>query len=218
MTKEVKTRSFSIAAAILAAMVLWLFSLANAAGILKITMDELLQFSGFVFEGRVLSIESRLTGPRRIHTFVTCEILEIIKGEFPEKTITLRFLGGTVGNVTLAISDMTVPRAGEHGIYFVESLDRDQIHPLYGWSQGHFTLETDETGINRVATGSHQPVTGVSFDRGPEKPPEQKPAVKTLSNGVAQGVTIEQKNRETKALTSDEFKQALRNRLNDLHK
>src|SRR6056297_1121271 len=97
------------------------FSTGHGGSVLQITMDEMLTGSEFVFEGWVLSVESKQTGPKRIHTFVTCEIKEIIKGEYPEQTITLRFLGGTVGNRTMAVSDIQVPRDGERGIYFVES-------------------------------------------------------------------------------------------------
>jgi hypothetical protein len=73
----------------------------------------------------------------------------------------LRFLGGTVGNKTMAICDMKFPQPGERGIYFVASLERMQVHPLYGWSQGHFLLWPDETGTDRVMTSSEQPVTEI---------------------------------------------------------
>jgi len=190
------------------------FSTGYGASVLQISMDEMLTGSELVFEGRVLSVESKQTGPKRIHTFVTCEIKEIIKGDYPEQTITLRFLGGTVGNLTMAVSDIQVPRDGERGIYFVESLDRNQVHPLYGWSQGHFTVVADDTGTDRMMTAKNQPITGLSFDAENVQQINETGVVKAFSTGVATGLTIEQNRKKTKGMPLNEFKQALRERLN----
>jgi len=191
------------------------FSTGHGASVLKITMDEMLTGSELVFEGRVLSVESKQTAPKRIHTFVICEIKEIIKGEYPTQTITLRFLGGTVGNLTMAVSDIHLPREGERGIYFVESLERNQVHPLYGWSQGHFTVAADDTGTDRVMTSKSQPVTELCFDAESAQQTNGKKTIKAFSPGVATGVTVEQNREETKGLPLNEFKQALRERLNE---
>lgn len=191
------------------------FSTGHGGSVLQITMDEMLTGSEFVFEGWVLSVESKQTGLKRIHTFVTCEIKEIIKGEYPEQTITLRFLGGTVGNRTMAVSDIQVPRDGERGIYFVESLDTNQVHPLYGWGQGHFTVVTDDTGTNRIMTARNLPVTGLSFDAENVQQTNETGGVKAFSTGVATGLIIEQNRKETKGMPLNEFKQALRKRLNE---
>jgi len=209
-----KIKTLRISSIILAFVFTLSLSRVNGAGVFEVTTDEMLLACQLVFEGRVTSVESRLTGTRRIHTFVTCEIQEIIKGDYTEDTIILRFLGGSVGNQTLAVSDMTIPRAGEHGIYFVESLERDQVHPLYGWSQGHFIIEDDGAVTNRVMTGQRHPVTALTFDSESEETDIlDQTEVKELSTGVAQGVKFEQ---NKKGLTSDEFKQALKERLHEI--
>lgn len=211
--KPQKQRLLTVLALVLTS--LQSFSTGYGASVLKITMDEMLTGSELVFVGRVLSVESKQTAPKRIHTFVICEIKEIIKGEYPAQTISLRFLGGTVGNLTMAISDSQVPLDGEQGIYFVESLDRDQVHPLYGWSQGHFTVAVDETGTNRVMTSKNQPVTGVCFDAESVQQTNREKNSKAFSTGVATGITLEQNQEETKGMPLNEFKQALRERLNE---
>ena len=190
-------------------------STGHGSSVLKIAMDEMLTGSELIFEGRVLSVESKQTGPKQIHTFVTCEINDIIKGEYPAQTITLRFLGGTVGNLTMAVSDIQIPRDGERGVYFVESLDRNQVHPLYGWSQGHFTVTADDTGTDRIMTSKNHPVTGLSFDAERPQPTNGTRRVKAFSTGVATGVTVGQNREETKGLALNAFKQALRKRLNE---
>ncbi|HBT87107.1 hypothetical protein [Desulfobacter sp.] len=194
-----------------------LFSTGHGASVLKTTMDEMLTESEFVFEGRVLSVESRQTDSKRIHTFVTFEIQEIIKGEYPEPTITLRFLGGTVGNLTMVVSDIQFPRDAERGVYFVESLERNQVHPLYGWSQGHFTVTADDTGTDRMMTAKNQPVTGLSLDAESVQQTNGRTTVKALSTGTATGVTVEQNRKNAKGLPLNEFKQALRKRLNEIN-
>ena len=132
-------------------------SYTHAASVRHVTLDEMLQQCQFVFEGKVLALEARENSQKRIHTYVTFEILDVIKGEYPGDTLTLSFLGGTVGDVTMGVSDMKVPQVGERGIYFVESLERSQVHPLYGWSQGHFLVQPDGTGMDRVMTSNKQP-------------------------------------------------------------
>ena len=132
----------------------------NATSVREVTMDEMLQQSQFVFEGTVTAIKTRENSQKRIHSYVTFEITDIIKGEYHSNIISLRFLGGTVDDVTLVVSDMRLPQEEEHGIYFVESLERFQVNPLYGWSQGHFILERDGAGREREMTNRRLPVTG----------------------------------------------------------
>jgi hypothetical protein len=186
-------------------------SYGNAASVREVTMAEMLQKCQFVFEGKVVSTEAKENSKKRIHTFVTFEIQEIIKGEHSNNTITLSFLGGTVGDVTMMVGDMKFPKVGEHGIYFVESMKRPQVNPLYGWSQGHFLVETDETGTERVLTGSRQPVTEVRSTT--KITATQVPT--GLSTGVARGLTLGQK-QGAKGLTLSEFKKALHERLGEI--
>lgn len=183
----------------------------NAASVREVTMEEMLQVCQFVFEGKVISVEAKEDSRKRIHTFVTFRINEIIKGEHPDSTITLTFLGGTAGDMALMVSDMKFPEVGEHGIYFVESLKRQQVNPLYGWSQGHFLVEIDNTGTERILTRSRQPVTEVRSNT--QMKSAQIPT--RLSTGVARGISLGQK-QGIKGLTVDQFKKALHEQLGEI--
>lgn len=185
-------------------------SYASAASVRQVTMDEMIQQSQLVFEGEVTAIENKETGPRRIHTLVTLTILDVIKGEYPSDSITLSFLGGTVGDVTLTVSDMVVPQVGEHGIYFVESLERLQVHPLYGWSQGHFLVETDDSGTDRVLTNGELPVTEVLGSMPADQMTAGQAPVRALSRGVARGISQAQTKKDARGMTADQFKKILR--------
>jgi len=189
----------------------------NATTVREVSMDDMLQQSQLIFEGTVTAVEaganSRANSQKRIHTYVTFEIKDVIKGEYPRNIITLRFLGGTVGDVTMRASDMRVPQQGEHGIYFVESLDRLQVNPLYGWSQGHFIVERDATGSGRVMTNRRLPVTGVMDSTPDGQMTPAKDRIQAISKGVSRDVAVGQEGKDTGGMTVDEFKKALRERM-----
>jgi len=199
--------------AILIVLLLMPISFGNATSIREVSMDEMLQQSQFVFEGTVAAIEARENSRKRIHTHVTFEITDIIKGEYRSNIITLRFLGGTVDDVTMVVSDMRLPQKGEHGIYFVESLERFQVNPLYGWSQGHFIVERDGTGSQRVMTNRKLPVTGVISYMPDEQMTPGKERVQALSKGVLRDLVVAQEKEDNKAMTIDEFKSVLHKRM-----
>ena len=185
-------------------------SYGNASSVREVSLNEMLQQSQFVFEGTVTAIEARENSQKRIHTYVTFEIKDIIKGEYHSNVITLSFLGGTVGDVTLAVSDMRLPQIGEHGIYFVESLERLQVHPLYGWSQGHFIVERDVTGSERIMTNRRLPITAVMDTMQDEQMTPGKESKQALSKGVVRDFVVAQ---DKKGLTVDEFKRVLHERI-----
>ncbi|MBP1747385.1 MAG: uncharacterized protein H6Q54_2000, partial [Deltaproteobacteria bacterium] len=169
------------------------------------------------FEGTVTAIEARQNSQKRIHTYVTFEITDIIKGEYPSSIITLRFLGGTIDDVTMVVSDMRLPQEGEHGIYFVESLERFQVNPLYGWSQGHFIVERDGTGSDRVMTNRRLPVTGVIDSMSDEPTGLAKERMQALSRGVVRDLVVAQEGEDNKGMTVDEFKKVLHKRMGRNH-
>ena len=207
-----KIRNYLILKFIAIWMVLLLMpiSYGNAASVLEVSMDEMLQESQFVFEGTVTAIEARENSQKRIHTYVTFEIKDIIKGEYQSNIITLSFLGGTVGDVTMSVSDMRLPQKGEHGIYFVESLERLQVNPLYGWSQGHFIVERDVTGNERVMTNRRLPITAVMDTMQDEQMALSREPMQALSKGVVRDIVVSQ---DKIGLTVDEFKKVLHERI-----
>lgn len=189
---------------------LMIISTGNASSVREVSLNEMLQQSQFVFEGTVTAIEARKNSQKRIHTYVTFEIKDIIKGKYDSNIITLSFLGGTVGDVTMTVSDMRLPQEGEHGIYFVESLERLQVNPLYGWSQGHFIVERDVTGSEKIMTNRRLPITAVMDEMQDEQISGKEPPIQALSKGVVRDLVVGQ---EKKSLTVEEFKRVLHERI-----
>ena len=173
---------------------------AQASSVRSVSLEEMLAGAELVFEGRVLGLETR-AGRRRIETCADIEVLEVISGPPVASPLTLCFAGGSLGERSYRVGGLRAPLAGEHGIYFVESLDSPRLHPLYGWSQGHFRV--DATGL--VHTEDGRPVTGMEGGAGEP--------VLGPSEGVARGVRVGRSRRsleEPRSLDASAFKARLR--------
>jgi hypothetical protein len=189
-------------------LVLTLLSILGILGstVRETTVDEMVARSEFIFEGIVAAVEARPeSGSRLIHTFVTFQILDVMKGAPAAPTIELRFLGGTVGERGVSVSDLKLPRLGEHGIYFVESLSRRQVNPLFGWSQGHLVVVRDRDGRPRVCAHDRTPIVAV----------EASPAGATArsSAGIARGLEVGEPGLIETAVGLDAFKREVRRRV-----
>ena len=101
----------------------WLFlTSANATTVIPPTFEEMTDRADLVFAGKVLSSRSewRSVGTKRvIFTLVEYETQDVLKGH-GIKSVTLQFLGGTVGEVTMEVSGVTKFTVGERVILFVE--------------------------------------------------------------------------------------------------
>lgn len=133
---------------ILSALVLSLGGVAKASTLLKVDLSQVSNGSELIFEGRVISKETRLSPVNgKPFTYFTFEIIDVIKGAYKGNTIELGFMGGPKGDLVLTVSDLHMPKLFEKGIYFVESTSRQQVSPLFGWHQGHYLVVADpQTG------------------------------------------------------------------------
>ncbi len=158
-----------------------------------------------IFEGRVIDIEARENEAGRIHTWVRFEVRDVLKGDYAGDRLELRYLGGERGGRHMEVTDMQQPRGGESGIYFVESLANDLIHPLVGWSQGHYLIETDDSGVRRVNTAAGRPVSDVAADGRDDG----DRGVFAEQGDAAGGVITAPLNTPGQALRVDDFKAAV---------
>ena len=112
-----------------------------ATTLLPVTMKQLSGQSELVFEGHVVdSYVKRSTDHGVPFTYVQFEVLDVISGSFAPPYITLGFAGGTLDGMTYRVDGIHYPRINERGIYFVETLTRELLNPLYGWHQGHYVV------------------------------------------------------------------------------
>jgi hypothetical protein len=145
-------------ACLLIALVL-IVRLSWATTLMSIEIDEVAGKAELIFEGRVLAVAGRADTAGTISTYITFDVLDVIKGDYDAATLELKFLGGNVNGRITEVSGLRQPELGEAGIYFVESLSVDLVNPLLGWSQGHYLIQTDEDGIRRVSSTDNLPVT-----------------------------------------------------------
>ena len=174
----------------------------SASSVLAVSLEQLSKSAQIVFEGEVIGVTSDFNANQTaIHTHVTFRVVDVVKGVYDQTEITLRFLGGTVGEISLDVSDSTLPKLGEKGIYFVESLGRFQVNPLYGMDQGHFLI-LESNGQRIMATRNKRVITGLSS--------ASRATSEGLSNGVATGLTLAEAGRSSAGVTVLQFTQAVR--------
>lgn len=169
---------------------------AQATAIREVSLQEALQHSELVFQGRVVKRTTVEDEGIRPFTRIVFQLDEIIKGDYPGPQLVLDFAGAP--EVGLVVSEMRYPEVGEVGIYFVESLQRRQVNPLYGWSQGHFRI-VDYHGVSTIIAADGQPVVAL----------EPAPSGKALTRGVAKGVRTRRQAWD-RGMHPEDFKAVLR--------
>lgn len=98
-------------------------------------------------------------------TRVTFEPTEWWKGDSEERTVTLQFLGGPVGDDTvLVVAGMPQYEVGEHHVLFWRDGD-EWANPLVGWHQGQYNVIEGEDGELYVE-GSEARAEEIAVDRG----------------------------------------------------
>jgi hypothetical protein len=178
-------------------------------------IDEVLDQSSLVFEGEVISSTARWNASKTsIATYVEFLISDVIQGEYAESSLTLRYTGGTVDDMTLTVDGVVYPKIGERGIYFVLSTEENFIHPLVGWSQGHFRIVRHTDGTERITTEDRSPVMGLQSraSRASNRVDATKKR-KIFSMGTANLVEVADLRTEMgNAMSKESFKQDLINR------
>ncbi len=194
---------------LLIAVMLSIAALPGAATSIKqFTFAELSDHASLIIEGKVIAAVAREDGlGGGIGTYVRIRVLDRLKGPDVGSEVELRFAGGTVSDRTLQFADMVIPKLGETGVYFVESVDSYQINPLVGWSQGHFVEIADaQSGLRRVYTPDRRAILGIGGGPG-----AQEQQVLSGSRGTALEIQLAKKRgRSPLAMNSTEFKDFIR--------
>lgn len=196
--KLIKT---TVAALIIVATSAFTIQSATASSVLQQPIDVLAKTSELVFEGTVVGIRSEAIN-KRIYTFVTFDVSDIVKGQYDQTSIELRYLGGTANGTTMSVGDMTIPGYGEHGVYFVEDLNGNNVHPLRGWGQGHFLVKQNG-GNQSIFNSQGKAVTAISTGKTANITSAAK-----INNNTAAGVQISDNSKQVMNLNS--FKDSIR--------
>lgn len=135
---SVRTHHRALAIAALAVLCLAAVYATSYASVRPMTFDELVSNSEVVLHGRVLSLSSHWTdGGRSIHTAVTIEPIDYMKGDLGAEPFSFEMPGGAVGEVRLVVSDMPEFRQGEEVVLFL----RSEFFRVVGFFQGKLSVE-----------------------------------------------------------------------------
>jgi len=122
-----------------------------ATTLLPVSSKQLSSESELIFEGRVVdSVVKRSADHGVPFTYVQFEVLDVITGSYAAGHITLGFAGGTLDGMTYRIDGIYTPQINERGVYFVETLSRELLHPLTGWHQGHYVVIQNKSSVEQV--------------------------------------------------------------------
>jgi hypothetical protein len=136
------------------------FARVTATSVIAPTFEQLVQQAELIFQGTVTDVKSVSEGEgaqRHISTYVTFQVEDIVKGN-PGKSYTIRMLGGTVGDLTMEITDTPKFHKGDREVLFVEH-NYDQFVPLVGINHGHFRVQRDDaSGRDILLNGEGEPV------------------------------------------------------------
>ena len=122
----------------------------------------------------------------------------------------LRFSGGTVNGETVEVSGLRLPEVGEQGIYFIESVSRNLVNPLLGWSQGHYLI-LEDGGERLISTADEQLITAIQPVSNVPSSLRRARRLIEGSGDTAEGVvSSESVSDQGTAMTVDQFKDEIR--------
>ncbi len=125
---------------------------ANATTLSRLRFEELVNQATAVARVRCIGVES-LWENGEIWTETRFQIVELNKGLLPG-VVSVRMLGGNIGNLHSRIDGVPAFRLGEEAYVFLWGRESEPYRVL-GWSQGTFRIARDpRTGIESVTQDS----------------------------------------------------------------
>lgn len=92
--------------------------LVNAIVVEKATLEEITTESHLVVHGKILSKESVWEG-KQINTYLTLEVYDVAKGELSGNIITVKQMGGTVGDISAEVTGSPHFYEGDEVFFFL---------------------------------------------------------------------------------------------------
>lgn len=155
-----------------------------ATTVVKMSDQDIVRGARIILEGKVTKVSSQWNAARtRIYTFVDISVSKVLKGSIQGQTITLRVLGGAVGNIGMVVVDSPTYAVGQEIILLLGPNPQSSF-PVVGFNQGKFTIEVDpatqqktvkERGVRR-----HEFITHIEriIAEQQQKAPDDRPKTK----------------------------------------
>jgi len=146
MRKRCQKPNFICCAALLFALMIQVN--ADATTLARMSIEQMSRTAPLIVRVRCIG-NSTGWDAGEIWTFTNFEVEETWRGKAPE-TITVRLLGGRMGNLTSSISGVPRFRPGEEVILFLEPTSRGDFSVM-SWAQGTLRIHLDiRTGRENV--------------------------------------------------------------------
>lgn len=133
-------------------------STALATSVLKMSLRDLAKNSDSIVLARVEDETARYDANKEIYTYITLRVLDPVKGMKAEHSkkataqelITIRQIGGVVGNIASIVPGMPKFTKGEEVVVFLSKKDAGGYPWVMGLQQGKYSVSTDDNGIKHV--------------------------------------------------------------------
>jgi hypothetical protein len=147
-----KSFRWVVAATALSA-VIWQ-SASSATVVRAVPLSDLVAMSEWVVVAEVKSSRSHyetIGGSRRMVTDTVLEVKEALtpnrsSREFQSATVTVRTLGGAIGDLAQLVPGEAVLRKGSTQLVFLDEARGDAVYRVSGMAQGQYPIRIDENG------------------------------------------------------------------------
>jgi hypothetical protein len=121
-----------------------------ATTVQPLSEEELVEQAETIFLGKCVSIKSEWNEEgTRIYTYITVAPERPLKGGIVPQQVTIRQLGGEVGDIGMRVEGTSVFEEGEETLLFLERGHKG-FHRVLGLNQGKFSIETDEASGRKI--------------------------------------------------------------------
>lgn len=129
----------------LCGLTLWIATHPAAASMVEpLSVDRLCTRAATIIDAEVVDIKTTWSNEARGPiTTVRLKVNQVLKGHNVPAEVSLVYPVGTANGIERSIEGIEIPFAGERGIYFLAEGSKSTgalMHPLTGWSQGHFIV------------------------------------------------------------------------------
>jgi hypothetical protein len=143
-------RASRFATVVFATIVLAAASTASATTVQRLSLKDLAKNSASIVRAKVEDLVARYDTNKEIYTYITLRVLEPVKGSNKDEVLTIRQLGGTVGNIASIVPGTPTFKKGEEVVVFLSRNDVAGYPWVMGLQQGKFSVSQDESGMKKV--------------------------------------------------------------------
>ena len=127
-----------------------LVSTTNATVVKELSEEDMVNQSEEILIGTCASIRSEWNEEgTKIYTYITFSVHNVLKGGESPQQITIRQLGGEVGDIGMRVEGASVFEEGEEALLFLRA-GRKGYHRVVGLSQGKFSIKTDPVTQRKI--------------------------------------------------------------------